>query len=51
MQKQIEARIALDRQKQAIDDFGAKLVQQTAIANKDVFIDYCVEEIYRISNR
>ncbi len=41
----------LDRRKQAIDEFTAKLMQQAALGKKGEFIDFCLEKIYRMSNR
>jgi len=51
VQKEIEAEIRLDRRKEAVDEFGAKLVEQAAIGDKDKFIDFCLEKIYQISNQ
>jgi len=51
VQSQIEAKIIFERRKKAADEFSAKLVQQAKLANKDEFIDFCVEEIYRRSTR
>ena len=51
IQKQVEAKIASDRQVHAREQIGKRLVQQASIANKDEFIDFCVQEIYRISNQ
>jgi len=51
VQSQIEAKIIFERRKKVADEFSAKLVQQARLANKDEFIDFCVEEIYRRSTR
>ena len=51
VQKQVEAKIITDRQRQAGEQIGNRLIQQASIANKDEFIDYCVQEIYRICNQ
>jgi len=51
VQGRIEAKIIFERRKKAADEFSAKLVQQAKLANKDEFIDFCVEEIYRRCNR
>ena len=51
VQSQIEAKIIFERRKRAADEFNAKLVQQAKLANKDEFIDFCVEEIYQRCNR
>jgi len=51
VQSQIEARILFDRRKKAVDEFSAKLAEQAAIVEKDEFIDFCLEKIYRVCNR
>ena len=51
VQKEIEAQITLDRRKKAIDELEAKLMQQAALGEKDAFIDFCLEKIYKISNQ
>jgi len=51
VQKQVEQRIIIERRKQAIDEISDRLMQQAAIGEKDKFIDFCLEEIYRISNQ
>jgi len=51
VQGEVEAKIMLDRHKQAIDEFSAKLMQQAALGKKGEFIDFCLEKIYRMSNR
>jgi len=51
VQGEVEAKIMLDRRKQAIDEFTAKLMQQAALGEKGEFIDFCLEKVYRMSNR
>ena len=51
IQQQIEAKITLECQKEAIDQLSSKLVQQADLAERGRFIDYCLEEIYRMSNQ
>lgn len=51
VQREIEAKIIFDRRKKAIDELGAKLARQAAIGNRDAFMDFCMAEIYRISNQ
>jgi hypothetical protein len=51
VQKQLEAKIDFDRRKQAVDEFGAKLVQQAQMGNKDEFINFCLRKIYQMSNK
>lgn len=50
VQREVETKIMLDRQKQAREEIMAKLVQQAAIGNKGEFIDFCLKKIYRMSN-
>ncbi len=50
VQKKIEAQIIFDRQKQAFDELGAKLRQQARLGQSSEFIDFCLKEIYRMSN-
>jgi peptidyl-prolyl cis-trans isomerase SurA len=51
VQKEIEAKIVFERRKNAVDELGDKLVQQAALGKEDEFIDFCVGEIYRLSNQ
>ncbi len=51
VQSQVEARIIFDRRKQAVDELEAKLMRQATLGEKDAFIDFCLEKIYRASNR
>ncbi len=51
VQKELEAKINFDRRKQAVDEIGVKLIQQAELGEKDAFVDFCLKEIYRISNR
>ncbi len=51
VQKEIEQTIKLERRKKAVDELEAKLLRQAALSNIDAFIDFCLEEIYRINNR
>jgi len=50
-QGEVGAKIMLDRRKQAIDEFTAKLMQQASLGEKGEFIDFCLEKVYRMSNR
>ena len=50
VQKQVEQRIIIDRRKQAVDELGARLVQQAVLKNMDAFVGFCLGEIYRMSN-
>jgi parvulin-like peptidyl-prolyl isomerase len=51
VQKQVEAKIIAERHRNAREEIGARLIQQASITNKDKFIDFCVQEIFRISNQ
>jgi hypothetical protein len=51
VQKQVKARIILERRKAAIDELGAKFMQQAALSSQDDFVDFCLEKIYRMSNQ
>jgi len=51
VQSQIEAKIILERRREAIDKLNEEVMQQAAIENADRFIDFCLERIYRTSNR
>ncbi len=50
VQKEIEQAIELERRKKAVDELETKLLRQAALSNIDAFIDFCLEEIYRINN-
>jgi hypothetical protein len=51
VQSKVEARINLERRREAINELEEKLAQQVAFSEKDAFIDFCLEEIYRICNQ
>jgi len=51
VQKQLEARIELDRRRLTLDRFGADVIQAAAIANKDAFVDFCLHQIYLRANQ
>ena len=51
VQDQVEAKIISDRWEKAINELNAKLVQQATIGERDTFIDFCLEEIHRLSNQ
>lgn len=50
VQKQVEAKIILERRKKAFDEVSTELVRQANIGDKDKFIDFCLEKIYRMCN-
>jgi len=51
VQNQIEAKILLDRQRKALDELSAELVQQAALSQKNAFVEFCLKKIYRLSNQ
>ena len=50
VQKEIEAKITFNRRKKAIDEFGLKLAEQAAVAEKDAFIDFCTDKLYKMAS-
>ena len=50
VQKEIEAKIIFGRKKKAIDEFGLKLAEQAAVAEKDAFIDFCTDRLYKMAS-
>jgi len=51
VQSQIEARIIFDRRKKALDEVSAELASQVAVGQRSEFIDFCLQKIYKMSNR
>ncbi|MHC4418021.1 MAG: peptidylprolyl isomerase [Planctomycetota bacterium] len=51
VQEQLEARIMLQRRKAAIEEFNRKLVEQAQVGERAGFVDFCLEEIYRLSRQ
>jgi len=49
VQKEIEAEIYLERNRKALEEFENKLVAQASVENKYEFVNFCLEEIYRLS--
>jgi len=47
VQKQIEAEIAFERRKEVVDELSETLMRQAAVSNKEAFVEFCLEEIYR----
>jgi len=50
VQSQVEAKIKFDRRKEAVDELTVKLIRQAELGDKDAFIDFCLQKIYRMSN-
>ena len=51
VQKQVEAKIVFERRIKTIDELESKFVEQASVGEKDEFIDFCLEKIYRMSNQ
>ncbi len=51
VQKELEAKINFERRKKAVDEFGAKLMQQASLGKRNEFVDFCLAEIYIRCNR
>ena len=51
IQKEVEAEITFDRQKKAADEFSNNLVRQITLTEKDRFVDFCLNRIYRLSRQ
>lgn len=47
VRQQIESKIIIERRRKAIDDIERKIVGQAALAQKEQFVDFCLEQIYR----
>jgi parvulin-like peptidyl-prolyl isomerase len=50
VQKQVEEKIIAERRQEAEDALEAELLRQAALSEKEAFIDFCLKEIYRLSN-
>jgi len=46
VQKEVEAKIILDRRKKALDQLIEKLLEQAEIGQKDSFIEFCLQKLY-----
>lgn len=51
VQKEVESTIHLERRRTALEELNKKLVLQAIIGDRERFIDFCIEEIHRMSNR
>jgi hypothetical protein len=49
VQRQIEARINLERRREAMDRISGELAEQAGIVNKGAFVDFCLGRIYALS--
>ena len=50
VQRQVQNKIILDRQNEAIDRVNASLLQQVELSKTDEFVDFCLERIYQMRN-
>ena len=48
VQEQLEQKILADRQKEAIEKLNAELKEQIVLSERDTFVDFCLEQIYRM---
>lgn len=51
VQRQVEQKVVSDRWVSVVNKLNAGLEKNAAIGEKDEFIDFCLEKIYRISNQ
>jgi peptidyl-prolyl cis-trans isomerase SurA len=51
VQDRIESQIRFDRRKLAADKLSNKLTEQAYVAQKNEFLEFCAEEIYRVSTQ
>ena len=51
VQEQVEAEIMLQRRREAVEEFNRKLVEQAQVGERAGFVDFCLEEIYRLSRQ
>ncbi len=49
VQDKVQESIVLDRQNEVVNRINAKLVEQAELGDTDEFIDFCLEEIHRMS--
>lgn len=51
VQDQLERKVIADRRKEALDKLVAELMEQSALSEKEGFVDFCLETIYRMSKQ
>jgi parvulin-like peptidyl-prolyl isomerase len=51
VQEELKSTIHLNRRRTALEELNEKLVLQAIIGDRERFIDFCLEEIYRMGNR
>jgi parvulin-like peptidyl-prolyl isomerase len=49
VQDKVQESILLDRQNEVVHKINAKLIEQAELGDTDEFVDFCLEEIYKIS--
>jgi len=48
VQREVKKKIISDRQQKAMDELEAELLRQAPLGEKDAFVDFCLEKIYRM---
>jgi parvulin-like peptidyl-prolyl isomerase len=51
VQKEVESTTQMERRRKALAELNRKLVLQAVAGERDRFVDFCLEEIYQMSNR
>jgi len=51
VQTELEQKIIFERRKKVLEKLNAELMQQVDLNEKDEFIDFCLDKIYRMSNQ
>ena len=51
VQSRLRAKIIFDHHRQAIDQLNVSFARQSALQQNSQFVDFCLEEIYRVSNQ
>jgi len=50
VQREVKKKIISDRRQKAMDELEAELLRQAPLGEKDAFVDFCLEKIYRMVN-
>lgn len=50
VQREVKKKIISDRRQKAMDELEAELLRQAPLGEKDAFINFCLEKIYRMVN-
>ena len=51
VQDQIESQIKFNKRKLAADKLNSNLTEQAYVAQKTEFLEFCAEEVYRVSTQ